>query len=434
VELLLESDTAMTKGEKGAPFWRSPAGWLTEQKLSRDFWVVFAAAFFFDFGFSIFAFMFNLYLLDLHFTDRAIGLVGGASKLGSVAGTLPAGLLARRFGMRPMLIICFVAAPALGALRALTTGEHALIGLGFVDGLAMCMWGVCFLPAVARTTTPENRTSGFSLIFSTAIGTAILGSVLCGFLPQWLTGMGFAMPPVEAKRLILLVSCGIAAIGLVPTLRMRLPLPLLTPPPENASRHREWRQLLKMDPFLLRFLPVMALWTVVLTSFTPFANVYLSRNLRVPLSRLGLIFSAAQVIQFCVTMLTPKLFRAVGLINGIVTTQLVTAVALVCLAATHDVQLAVPLYLGFFAMLWMSSPGLYNLMMSKVPDEQHSAAASMTLFCNALVGAGSTAGAGILFARFGYPPVLVGIAGMAVIAALLFKSFGEPGGLKSVAD
>jgi len=408
--------------------------WLQEKKLSRGYWIFFAAAFFFDFGFSIFAFMFNLYLLDLHFSDRSIGIVGGASKLGSVVGTLPAGVLTRRFGIRPMLIVCFVAAPTLGALRALTTGEHTLIGLGLVDGLAMCMWGVCFLPAVARTTTAENRSSGFSLIFSTAIGIAILGGMLCGFLPQWLSRIGFAMQPVEAKRLILLISCGIAAIGLVPTLRMRLPLPRRTTPPENASRNREWRQLLKMDPFLVKFLPAMALWTIVLTSFTPFANVYLSRNLRVPLSRLGLIFAAAQVIQFCVTMLTPKLFRAVGLINGIVATQLVTAVALACLAATLNVQLAVPLYLGFFGMLWMSSPGLYNLMMSKVPDEQHSAASSMTLFCNALVGAASTAGTGILFARFGYPPVLVGIAGMALIAALFFKSFDMPGNRKSVED
>jgi hypothetical protein len=44
------------------------------------------------------------------------------------------------------------------------------------------------------------------------------------------------------------------------------------------------------------------------------------------------------------------------------------------------------------------------------------------------------AGAGILFVRFGYPRVLVGIAGMALIAALLFKSFDMPGGRKSVAN
>lgn len=420
MEQSLEPEAVMAYGEKDTAFWRSPVAWLQEKKLEQEFWVVFAAAFFFDFGFSIYAFMFNLYLLDLRFNDRAIGLVGGASVLGSVAGTLPAGWLARRFGLRPILIVCFVIAPSLCALRALTTGESLQIGLGFVSGLAMCMWGVCFLPAVARTTTAKNRTSGFSLIFSTAVGTAMLGGVLCGYLPQWLSKAGFVMEPVEVKRLILLVSCGIAVLGLFVVLRLRLPLPQSENSIENISQNRGWRRLLRMDPFLLRFLPSMALWTVVLTSFTPFANVYLSRNLHVPLLQIGLVFSAAQVVQFCVTLSTPILFRALGLVKGIVVTQLMTAVALGCLSGTQNAQLAVALYLSFFGMQWMSSPGIYNLLMSKVPEEEQSTASSVTLFCNALVGATSTAGAGALFLHFGYPPVLTGIAVLAVVAAFLF--------------
>jgi predicted MFS family arabinose efflux permease len=164
----------------------------------------------------------------------------------------------------------------------------------------------------------------------------------------------------------------------------------------------------------------MALWTVVLTSFTPFANVYLSRNLHVPLLRIGLIFSAAQVMQFCGTLLAPMLFRALGRVNGIVVTQLLTAVALGCLAGTQNARLAVVLYVCFFGMQWMGSPGLYSLLMSGVREEDQSTASSMTLFCNALVGAGSTAGAGILFERYGYPSVLKGITALAVVAALLF--------------
>jgi predicted MFS family arabinose efflux permease len=176
-----------------------------------------------------------------------------------------------------------------------------------------------------------------------------------------------------------------------------------------------------VDPFLLRFLPAMALWTVVVTSFTPFANVYLSRNLHVPLLRIGLIFSAAQLVQLCVTLLTPMLFRSLGLVNGIVVTQLLTAVALGCLAGTQSAQLAVPLYIGFFGLQWMSAPGMYNLLMSRVSEEEQSTASSTTLFCNALVGAGSTAGAGILFTKFGYPHMLAGIAAVAVVAAMLFR-------------
>jgi hypothetical protein len=44
----------------------------------------------------------------------------------------------------------------------------------------------------------------------------------------------------------------------------------------------------------------------------------------------------------------------------------------------------------------------------------------MTLFCNALAGSAATAGAGILFTRFGYPPILLGIAGMAAAVAIVF--------------
>ena len=399
----------------------SPAAWLINKKLNRDFWAVFTAAFFFDFGISIFVFMFNLYLLDLHFNDRSIGLVNGAALLGTVLGTLPAGVLTRRVGLRPMLAFCLVAAPSLCALRALATDEPAQIGLGFVAGLALSSWGVCFLPAVARSTTPENRASGFSLIFSAGVGTGVLGGAVCGYLPQWLSRAGFVVAPVDLKRLILLVSCGIAALGVLAILGTRLFATDTEPAQLQRPGSRIGVRLLKMDPFLLRFLPAMALWTLVLTSFSPFANVYLSRNLHVPLIRIGLIFSAAQVVQLCVTLMTPMLFRVLGLANGIVATQLLTAVTLGCLAATQNTQFAVGLYLVIYGMQWMSAPGLYNMLMSNVSEEEQSAASSITLFCNALVGAGSTACAGILFTKFGYPSVLTGIGVLAIVAATVFR-------------
>lgn len=426
MERLLEFNPASSCDEKIIRFWRNPVARLRQKKLSQGFWVVFAAAFFFDFGILIYVFMFNLYLLDLHFNDRSIGLVNGAAMLGSVAGTLPAGLLARRIGIRPVLIGCFVIAPLLCVLRATATSEAWQIILGFLSGLAMCSWGVCLLPAVARTTTEANRPSAFSLIFSAGVGTGILGGVVCGYLPQWLSRAGFEMQPIEVKRLILLVSSGIAALGLLAVMRLRLPPPQATTPITNAAENCTWRGLLRVDPFLLRFLPAMALWTVVVTSFTPFANVYLSRDLHVPLLRIGLVFSAAQVMQFCVTLLSPVVFQILGTVNGVVTTQILAAVALGLLAGTQNAQLAVVLYLIFFGMQWMSSPGLYNLLMSKVSEEEQSSASSMALFCNALVGAGSTAGAGALFLRFGYPPVLTGITVLAVAAALLFWSLVGP--------
>jgi len=68
----------------------------------------------------------------------------------------------------------------------------------------------------------------------------------------------------------------------------------------------------------------------------------------------------------------------------------------------------------------MSSPGIYNLVMSRTPERDRSAAAAMTLFCNAVLQSGATALAGILFTQFGYPRVLLGIAVFALLTALLF--------------
>jgi MFS family permease len=418
VEQLLQAEAVEASGGNGGSIWKIPAAWLLEKKLSKSFWVFFAVAFFFDFGFSVYFFLFNLYLLEFHFNERSIGLVGGALTLGSMVGTLPVGWLARKTGLRPLLVICMIAAPLLGIARATVMWEMAQIGLAFLAGMAMCIWGVCFLPALARLTTEENRAFAFSLNFSSSIGTAALGGLVCGYLPQWLKMAGHEMQAMDVKRLILIVSCGIAAIGLIPMLRLRLPLDESVSQTQDKTGKRPWR----MNPFLLRFLPAMALWAAVLASFTPFANVYLSRYVHIPFAKIGLIYSAAQVLQLSVILLTPLVFRCLGLINGIVATQFATAVAMGCLAVTHDRRLAVALYLSFSAAQWMSSPGLYNLLMSRTPDEERSSAAAMTLFCNALFQSCATAGAGILFVHFGYPRVLVGIATLALLVALLFRS------------
>jgi sugar phosphate permease len=133
-----------------------------------------------------------------------------------------------------------------------------------------------------------------------------------------------------------------------------------------------------------------------------------------------LTFSAIQAVQLCMGVLTPVIFRLLGLVNGIIATQLVAAFTLASMAGARHGRLAIALYLGFSAAQWMSSPGLYNLLMNETPDRERSTAAAMTLFCNALAGSAATAAAGILFTRFGYPRVLLGIAVVAAVVAVLF--------------
>ncbi|WP_263356203.1 MFS transporter [Acidicapsa ligni] len=403
-------------------FWKNPVGWLRQKELGNGFWQFFAVAFFFTAGFSVYLFLFNLYLLDFHFNERQIGLIGGAMTLGSLAGTLPSGILARRIGLRPLLFFSLIAPPLLFELRAVWIWEPAQIVMAFLAGALMSSWGVCFIPAVARLTTEKNRPSAFSLLFAVGIGTGALGGLVCGYLPKWLAMAGFNLQATEIKRLILMASCGIVLLGIIPMMKLQLPAP------SEAKEEAEIRpvgghllQRLKGHSFLLRFLPVMALWATIEAAFTPFSNVYLSRQLHIPLTRIGLIFSAAQVLQLCMGLLAPVVFRLLGLINGIVTIQVAIALALGAMAAAGNGNLAIGFYLTFCAIQWMSFPGLNSLLTNETPDKDLSMASATMMFCNALAGAASTAIAGTLYTRLGYPHVLAGIACIAAVIAILFR-------------
>ncbi|MGB9030853.1 MAG: MFS transporter [Acidobacteriaceae bacterium] len=424
MELLLEDKEGSSVR---AAFWRNPTQWFREKNLGRGFWIFFVAAFFFDAGFSVYFFLFNLYLLDFHFNEKAIGLVNGALTLGALVGTLPVGALGRRMGLRPVLLFCFVAAPLTGVARAFWMWEPAQIGLAFLAGMVMCTWTVSFLPAVANLTTEKNRTSAIGLTFSVGVGTSALGGAVCGYLPQWLRMARFSMQSAEVKRLILLASSALAAAGMIAVLRLHLPART-----ENGGttgsvwRGATWLRGFKLNAFLRRFLPCMALWSAVLAAFIPFANVYLSRDLHLPLVRIGLIFSLAQVVQLTAGLFLPLLVRVLGLINSIVATQLATALSLALLAAAHHEGLAIVLYLSFSAAQWISSPGLYNLLMNETPEAERSPASAMTMFSNALLSSIATAAAGILLTRFGYAPVLLGIAGFALAIAALCRVLLAP--------
>ncbi|MGA1984607.1 MAG: MFS transporter [Acidobacteriaceae bacterium] len=381
---------------------------LLAKGMGRGFWIFFVAALCFDFGVAMFFFLYNLFLLDLGFNERQLGFVGGAMTLGMVAGTIPLGMLAERAGLRRVLVWGFVAALVVGAARTLVTGEASQVALGFAFGACVSFWAVCFPPAVAKLTTEQNRTVGFSLLIAVGIGVGGLGGLAGGWLPGWLQAM-HAMTPADAKRAVLLICCAIAALGAWPVARLRLTA-------DGGGARKAWR----FDPFLWRFLPAMALWNLAAGAFVPFATAYLARYVRLPLGEIGEIFSGSQMAQVAAILLAPAVFRRCGLVMGIVLTQAAAAVALAGLAQVHGVALTTALYLSFTAFHWMGGPGIYSLLMSGVAEEARSSASAannlVTQACQAL----ASAAAGAAYVGFGYPAVMRGIAVAAAGAAGLF--------------
>ena len=383
-------------------------------RFSPDFWTFFAAAFFFDLGFGLFFFLFNLYLTDLHFNERVVGNIAASLTLGNVVATLPATFLARRLGMRPLLLFTFVAAPSLCIARVLILSGTAQIALAFATGMAMCCWPICFSPTVASLTDDRNRTSGFSIMFATGIGMGTFAGLLGGYIPELLHKGGRHQSIVSGIRIVLLLACGLILAGVWPLLKLKLRDRLPAP-----------GQRLRLHPFLLRFLPPFVLWNVVTGSFPAFGAIYLQQVLKVPLGQVGLIFSASQLAQFAAVLSAPLLFSRRGLVKGIVIAQVGTASFLALISATTMPRAAIAFYLAYNAMLFMCSPGIYNLLMNRIPESERSTASAVQNLSGALCQAGTQALTGLCIVEFGYGPVLLSNAAFAMGAALLFWGIRE---------
>lgn len=390
-------------------------------RFDRGYWKFFTAAFFFDAGFALYFFLFNLYLADLHFSERAIGSVNAAFTVGSLLGTLPAGEFTRRWGIRPLLLVCFIAAPLLGIARALCPGLTQQIVFAFLMGLAMSCWGVCFLPAVARLTTPSTRSSAFSLIFAVSVGTSALGGFLCGELPAWIALGGLVLSAADVKRLLLVASCCVAALGISALLPLRIPAPEDSAAGATLPKLAGWKKTWRLDGFLAGLIPCMALWAGILAVTGTFASVYLAREFQVPLRSLSWIFSCAQILQLGATLLMPRMIAALGRRNAITLVQAVAAAALLALGLTHAASVAIWLYLVLSVAQWMSSPVLYDLLMHVTSDGRRSTVAAMTMFGNGVSGAVATALSGVLLSRFGYGVVLPLLSTAAIAIAVVFR-------------
>jgi MFS family permease len=383
--------------------------WISQKQLSRQFWIFFVAALFFDFGFAMFLFLYNLFLLDIGFSERQLGHIVGAMTIGSVVGTIPMGLIAQRMGLRRVLLAGFILAPLVAAARTMAAGERAQVELAVVGGICLCYWAVCFAPSAARLTTEQNRTFAFSLLLSVGIATGGLGGLVGGYLPGWLQMIRPALPAADAKQIVLLLCCLIVALGVWPISRLRFDV-------EQKTQRRSWT----FPKFLFRYLPAIALWSLASGAFAPFATAYLSRQVRVPLAHIGLIFSASQLAQVVAILMAPLVFKRCGLVVGIVYTQVATAIALAGLATTHNLTLIVALYLSFTAFHWMGGPGIYTLLMNRVAEGERSNASAANSLVTSLCQAIASAVAGAAYVDFGYPAVLSGIALIALLAAFLF--------------
>ena len=354
-------------------------------------------------------------MLDLGVREQSLGILTGAMALGSMAGTIPIGMLARRAGIKKVLIVCLLLLASAFCARVFLLQYSMQVVFAFIDGVMLCGWVVCLAPAVANVVEEHNRPFAFSILFAIAIGSGSLGGLVGGNLPVWcqrlgLSYAGIAISATEGKRLTLLAAAVITGLAAWPITRLRSNVP---------AQPTRW--IRRPSPFLGRFLLASACWAAVVGAFNPFANVFFVRYLGVSVPHLGNFFSVAQILQAGPVLLMPIIVRKVGLVFGIVASQLATAVAIGLLAMGHDVLREEIVFCIFMSAQHMCDPGFQSLLMDRVSVGERSNAAALYFLVISVAQACAAAVAGLAFARYSFPRVLTCVAGAAVAAATVFQ-------------
>jgi predicted MFS family arabinose efflux permease len=388
---------------------------VSRRNLSPQFWTFFAASFCFDLGMTMYFFLYNVFLVDRGFKEDFLGWMLSALSIGGIVCTIPAGYVIQRMGIRKSLLFCISTLSVVLAARAIFAPRSAIIGLALLGGFLTTIWAVAISPAIAQLTDEESRPFGFSVVFTSGIGLGIVANLAASRLPSLLTSVSPALSDMHSKQIVLLMSAVLVAAAIVPLYRLRI-----AAPPVSERKIYPW------NPFLLRFLLALALWSLVTGSLSPLANVYFLHYLHTPLTRVGVIFSFSNLLQVLGILAAPLIFRKLGVVTGVASTQLVAAMLLGFLAVTTASMPAAFVYVVFTGFLWMSAPGMFSLLMSSVPQEQRAGASALNFFVISIVQAGAVAATGTSIARFGYPVVLGAIAIVAAIAATAFWMLVEP--------
>ena len=238
-----------------------------------------------------------------------------------------------------------------------------------------------------------------------------VGAFAAGRLPDFIRSLDPAhLTLPRSERFTLVFAIAVAVLSLLPLSRLSL-----------AKSGASTRLVRPSAPFVRRFLPAMAIWSLVTGAFPPFASIFFVHHLGLSLAAAGNVFSLSQLVSFGAMLLAPVLFRVAGLQNGIVISQLSTASMLFALATVHSASSAGLLYWGYMAAQCMNEPGIYGLLMDRVPAADRSGASSYTFFISAVSQIVASSLVGAMIVRLGYASVLLATGSLAVLAALLFK-------------
>ena len=256
-------------------------------------------------GLGVFGVLFNLYLVDLHYSLAFVGLVAAATTTAQALISPAMGPLLRRLGAEKTMALGSALMAAAWALSAFSTNAVALTAASAASGLA---WSVATIPAapyMMEHARADERSHLFSAYFASNTIGGMIGSLLSGAVPALVAAMAWARGAVMADRAGLAVGAAITAVAiwLLWTLQQEAATPDSADRPIRPVEETESEETTRRDVLIM--LAATGIIAFTMGAIMPFFNVYFAQRLHASTATIGTIYALSGVVCTVAAFLAP---------------------------------------------------------------------------------------------------------------------------------
>ncbi len=387
-----------------------------------------AGIFLIGLGQSVFSLLFNLYLRELGVSDSTIGQVLSKMSLGAAMAAIPVALVLRRVAARSVLLVSGVLTALAFLLQSTLTAPDLLLTVAFFAGTVLTVFRLSIAPVIMREAAPASRPFLFSASYTILFLSAIVGSTLGGFLPHLFRLVTDSNQ--LALRFSLFAACGLYLLSTVPFSGMTARPPVSEEPDDRAGRRvrdralTAMRELAAVDWALhLRLIIPSLLIGLGAGLIIPFLNLYFRDRFGLDEAAIGILFATMQAFMVLSNVFGPTITHRIGLVRGVVLTQLASVPFMVVLAMSHWYPAVVGAFFLRSALMNMNQPLASHFAMEVVPERDHAITNSLLSLSWFLSWSISADIGGAMIERVGYAPPLYLAAALYVAASVLYWLF-----------
>ena len=368
------------------------------------------------FGDGFAAIILPAYLIEIGFDPFQIGLVATAALLGSAALTLAIGLMAPRYELRTLLLICAGLMVATGIV--FPNAQHLLfiVMVAFIGTINPSTGDIgVHVPleqaSLAQEAAPQERTRIFAR-YSFVGALSIAAGALATGTPDLLASYGISKIPALQAMFYLYAALGLLGAAFYAWLPASKGKAVEVAPlgPSRATVYK-LAALFSLDAFAGGFTvqSLMALW--------------LFERFDLSLAAASGFFFWSNVLSALSYPVAARLGQRFGLVNTMVFTHIPSSLCLILAAFLPSLAAVLALLLIRSALSQMDVPTRTSYVMAVVTPAERTAAAGITAVPRSLASAVSPALSGALLstAFLGLPLVICGTLKIAYDLALLFS-------------